>query len=112
MMTNRTFTALTALALAGCNCCSRPGWIIPKEERIPPVSGTVLLPGRPGTPCPTCPAGPPPALAAAPAPGVRLATPQAGDTGEPQQAVRLLAPESPEPIFEGRIYFKPWWKAG
>ena len=22
------------------------------------------------------------------------------------------APESPEPIFEGRIYFKPWWKAG
>ncbi len=20
------------------------------------------------------------------------------------------APESPEPIFEGRIYFKPWWK--
>jgi drug/metabolite transporter (DMT)-like permease len=19
------------------------------------------------------------------------------------------APESPEPIFEGRIYFKPWW---
>lgn len=22
------------------------------------------------------------------------------------------APESPEPIFEGRIYFKPWWRAG
>jgi drug/metabolite transporter (DMT)-like permease len=22
------------------------------------------------------------------------------------------APESPEPIFEGRIYFKPWWKVG
>src|SRR3974390_1962914 len=22
------------------------------------------------------------------------------------------APESPEPIFEGRLYFKPWWKAG
>jgi drug/metabolite transporter (DMT)-like permease len=21
------------------------------------------------------------------------------------------APESPEPIFEGRIYFKPWWRA-
>ena len=21
------------------------------------------------------------------------------------------APEAPEPIFEGRIYFKPWWKA-
>ena len=20
------------------------------------------------------------------------------------------APESPEPIFEGRIYFKPWWR--
>jgi hypothetical protein len=20
------------------------------------------------------------------------------------------APESAEPIFEGRIYFKPWWK--
>jgi hypothetical protein len=19
------------------------------------------------------------------------------------------APESPEPIFEGRIYFQPWW---
>jgi drug/metabolite transporter (DMT)-like permease len=22
------------------------------------------------------------------------------------------APESPEPIFEGRLYFKPWWKVG
>ena len=22
------------------------------------------------------------------------------------------APESPEPIFEGRIYFKPWWQVG
>jgi drug/metabolite transporter (DMT)-like permease len=22
------------------------------------------------------------------------------------------APESPEPIFEGRIYFKPWWRPG
>lgn len=22
------------------------------------------------------------------------------------------APEAPEPIFEGRIYFKPWWRAG
>ncbi len=22
------------------------------------------------------------------------------------------APESPEPVFEGRIYFKPWWKEG
>jgi hypothetical protein len=20
------------------------------------------------------------------------------------------APEAPEPVFEGRIYFKPWWK--
>ena len=20
------------------------------------------------------------------------------------------APESPEPIFEGRLYFKPWWR--
>jgi len=20
------------------------------------------------------------------------------------------APESPEPVFEGRIYFKPWWR--
>jgi len=20
------------------------------------------------------------------------------------------APEAPEPIFEGRIYFKPWWR--
>src|SRR5258708_10741753 len=22
------------------------------------------------------------------------------------------APEAPEPVFEGRIYFKPWWKEG
>jgi drug/metabolite transporter (DMT)-like permease len=22
------------------------------------------------------------------------------------------APESAEPVFEGRIYFKPWWKEG
>jgi len=20
------------------------------------------------------------------------------------------APEAPEPVFEGRIYFKPWWR--
>jgi hypothetical protein len=20
------------------------------------------------------------------------------------------APEAPEPIFEGRVYFKPWWR--
>jgi hypothetical protein len=20
------------------------------------------------------------------------------------------APESPEPIFEGRVYFQPWWE--
>jgi drug/metabolite transporter (DMT)-like permease len=22
------------------------------------------------------------------------------------------APESPEPVFEGKIYFKPWWREG
>jgi hypothetical protein len=20
------------------------------------------------------------------------------------------APESPEPVFEGRVYFQPWWR--
>ena len=35
------------------------------------------------------------------------------DVDKPKEAIAppaTAAPEAPEPIFEGRIYFKPWWR--
>jgi hypothetical protein len=99
MLTPRTLAAFTALALAGCHCCSRPVRYQPiAPERIPPVRDAALVPALPAAPCPSCPAGQPAVVAVAPpAPGVRLAVPQAGDVGGPEQTLRLFAPEPAGP---------------